>query len=66
MIKTDTTNPDYYKAKGLEAIDVIEAYDLGFCLGNAIKYLLRAGKKSSKGEDLSKAIWYIQRELNRD
>lgn len=66
MIKTDSTNPDYYKANGLEAIDVIEAYGLGFCLGNAIKYLLRAGKKSSKEEDLNKAIWYIQRELNKD
>lgn len=61
----DPTNPDYYKANGLEAIDIIEAYDLGFCLGNAIKYILRAGKKTNTIDDLNKAIWYLQREALR-
>lgn len=62
----DPTNPGYYKAKGLEAIDVIEAYNLGFCKGNAIKYILRAGKKSDEKEDLKKAIWYLQRRIDNE
>ncbi len=62
--KIDAINPGYYKSRGLEAIDIIEAYDLNFCVGNAIKYILRAGKKSNnKTEDLNKAIWYLQREV---
>ncbi len=46
-----------------EAIKVIEAWDLGFCLGNAVKYISRAGKKGSLVEDLKKARWYIDREI---
>ena len=46
-----------------EAIKVIEAWDLGFCLGNTVKYLSRAGKKGSRLEDLRKAAWYLQREI---
>lgn len=50
-----------------EAIKVIEAWELGFCLGNAVKYICRAGRKSeaTAKEDLEKAIWYIQREVQR-
>ena len=61
-------HPDHYQAKGMEAIDVIEAYNLNFSLGSAVKYILRAGKKphESSEEDLEKAIWYLQRELKRD
>ena len=46
-----------------EAIKVIEAWDLDFCLGNAVKYISRAGKKDSSKEleDLNKAIWYLKR-----
>lgn len=60
--------PDYYKAKGVETIDVIEAFDLNFNLGNVIKYVLRAGKKQSeeKGKDLNKALFYISREIKRE
>ena len=62
-----TINPDYYKSNGLEAIDIIEAYGLDFNRGNAIKYILRAGKKSNKkAEDLKKAIWYLQREVDKN
>ena len=46
-----------------EAIKVIEAHDLGFHLGNAIKYILRAGKKGDAIEDLRKAQWYLEREI---
>lgn len=47
-----------------EAIKVIEAWGLGFSLGNAVKYLSRAGKKGEKLEDLKKARWYIDREIS--
>jgi chromosome segregation ATPase len=48
----------------LEAIKVIEHYKLGFNLGNTVKYVLRAGKKGDRAEDLRKAAWYLARELN--
>jgi hypothetical protein len=49
-----------------EAIKVIEAWQLDFCLGNAVKYISRAGKKTaSPREDLEKAIWYLQRRLKQ-
>lgn len=56
-------NPTHYKRNGLEVITIIEAFDLGFRLGNSIKYILRAGKKNSKIEDLQKAEWYLRREI---
>jgi len=48
-----------------EAIKVIEAWDLGFHLGNAVKYIARAGKKdpAKEDEDIDKAIWYLQQYL---
>jgi hypothetical protein len=48
-----------------EAIKVIEAWELGFCLGNTVKYISRAGKKSkaTQLEDLKKAAWYLNREV---
>lgn len=59
-------HPAYYKTGGIEAIDVIEAWDLNFCLGNTIKYISRAGRKSDKIlEDLRKAAWYLNREIQR-
>lgn len=50
-----------------EAIKVIEAWGLGFCLGNAVKYISRAGKKdpTKEIEDLQKAAWYLNREIMR-
>ncbi len=42
MIK-DPVNPDYYK--GDDVMQIIERYNLGFCLGNTVKYILRSGKK---------------------
>ena len=50
-----------------EAIKVIEAWGLGFCLGNTVKYISRAGKKGAAIEDLKKARWYLDREIqNRE
>lgn len=55
-------HPEHYQANGMEAIDIIEAYNLGFHLGNAVKYILRAGRKSDNHiEDIKKAIWYLER-----
>ena len=50
-----------------EAIKVIEAWELGFRLGNVVKYLSRAGRKdpATELEDLKKALWYLQREIYR-
>ena len=48
---------------GIECIQITEHEN--FCLGNAIKYIWRAGRKSDAIEDLQKAIWYVQREINR-
>ena len=59
-------HPDHYQGNKFEVIDVIEDYDLGFSLGNAIKYILRSNKKGSAKQDLKKAIWYIQREIDRE
>ena len=48
-----------------EAIKVIEAWGLGFHLGNTIKYIARAGKKGCEVTDLEKAVWYLQRHIER-
>ncbi len=59
-------NPGHYHGKGcIQAIDVIEAFDLKYNLGNAEKYILRAGKKdgNSKIQDLKKAAFYLKREI---
>ena len=47
----------------VECIDVIEGLGLGYRLGNALKYLWRAGRKGSRVQDLRKAGWYIAREV---
>lgn len=57
-------NPKHYVRGNLQAIDVIEAYGLGFHLGNVVKYVLRAGHKGEKLEDLHKAMWYLRREID--
>lgn len=56
-------HPTYYNAGRIEVIDFIEDQNLGFHLGNAVKYICRAGKKDpdKTSEDLKKAIWYIER-----
>ena len=48
---------------GIECIEIAE--HLNFCVGNAIKYLWRAGLKGDAVEDLRKAAWYVQREIDR-
>ena len=67
MPNLEVDHPKHYRGdSGLEAIDVIEAWDLNFNLGNVVKYVCRAGikDKSDRQEDLEKAMWYLNRELN--
>ncbi len=63
----EVDHPAHYggEANPFEAIKVIEAWGLGFCLGNAVKYISRAGKKGDALTDLRKAAWYVQREIER-
>ena len=57
-------HPSHYQhSSGVEAIDICE--HLGFNLGNAYKYLARAGKKGDAATDLRKAAWYLRREADR-
>lgn len=57
-------HPSHYTSvvPGIECIQVVE--HLSFLRGNAIKYLWRAGAKGDVIEDLKKAVWYIEREIN--
>jgi len=65
--KPETVNhPAHYGGDTTyEAIKVIEAWELNFNTGNAVKYLSRAGKKGNAVEDLRKAAWYVNREIER-
>jgi hypothetical protein len=67
--KEKVNHPEHYggKENQYESIKVIEAWDLGFCLGNVVKYISRAGKKDKDREleDLQKARWYLDREINK-
>lgn len=58
-------HPSHYTDGKIEVIDFIEDKKLGFCLGNAVKYIARAGKKdpAKEIEDLKKAVWYIERRI---
>ena len=57
-------HPSHYNVDGYEVIDIIDAFGLNFNMGNALKYLLRADRKGNKEQDINKAIWYLQREIN--
>lgn len=60
-------HPSHYTDGSIEVIDYIEDKNLGFHLGNAVKYISRAGKKNPDKhvEDLEKARWYLDREIGR-
>ena len=64
---SDPINPAHYQgfSNGAQVIDITE--NLPYNAGNAIKYLARAGRKdpTKHVEDLKKALWYVQRELDR-
>ena len=66
QVKNDSVNhPKHYTdhPSGVECIQITE--HMGFCLGNAIKYIWRADLKNDAIEDLEKAKWYIERELKK-
>ena len=57
--------PEHYTFSHIEVIDAIEAWELGFRLANVIKYVARADRKGRPIEDLKKARWYLDREIQR-
>jgi hypothetical protein len=65
MSDEKVNHPAHYggEANPYEAIKVVEAWKLNFCLGNVVKYISRAGKKGDTLEDLKKARWYLDREI---
>lgn len=67
MKEEQVNHPEHYggEKNPYEAIKVIEAWDLGFCLGNTIKYIARAGKKDEIIQDLEKAKWYLDRRIQQ-
>ena len=66
-MQEQVNHPSHYGGKDnpYEAIKVIDAWNLDFCLGNVVKYISRAGKKgnNSKEQDLNKALWYLEHEI---
>ncbi len=58
-------SPPHYTAGGIETIDVIEAKELDFATGNAVKYILRHQFKGKPLEDLRKARWYLDRRIKQ-
>ena len=67
MGKEKVNHPDHYNNGEYEVMDVIEdaGFGEGFCLGNALKYILRAKHKENYVEDLKKAKWYIDYIIER-
>ena len=65
LTNTDALKPDYYQYRGGDVFDMAAHFQLNFPLGNALKYLLRAGHKdpAKKVEDLQKAIQCIERAI---
>lgn len=64
-IDDPVNHPAHYTDGSIEVIDFIEDKGLGFHLGNAVKYIARAGKKDPEKtvEDLKKAVWYLNRRI---
>ena len=61
----NVNNPEHYNIGDIEVIDFIDSWNLNFNLGNVIKYVVRCDYKDDKIEDLQKAIFYIEREIDR-
>ena len=57
-------HPSHYN-QGNETIEYIESWSMNYNTGNVIKYVTRAGYKDNQLEDLKKAMWYLQREIDR-
>ena len=64
---TDMVNsPPHYTTGGIETIDFIEAKELGYHLGNVVKYITRSDHKGNTLEDLKKAQWYLNRAIEAE
>jgi len=63
---SDISVPDHYRKGTIQPVEAIRDWELGFTLGNVVKYVSRAGKKESanRQDDLMKALWYLVYELN--
>ena len=66
MATTNSTGPRYYRRGSIQVWDFIRDQGLSFHLGNAIKYICRAGYKDDRVADLRKAIHYLQNELENE
>ena len=66
-MKDNVNHPSHYTDRKIEVISYIEDKNLNYHRGNAVKYISRAGKKNADKEieDLEKARWYINREIER-
>ncbi|MDK8693594.1 DUF3310 domain-containing protein [Corynebacterium sp. MSK158] len=66
MVAMDAINPTHYQgfSNGAQPIDIAE--HIGFNLGNTVKYCARAGRKDNRLQDLHKALYYLQREIQRE
>ena len=67
-MRLDPVNsPSHYTDGGIETVDFIEAKQLNWQRGNAVKYISRAGKKdpAKEIEDIRKAVWYLERDIAR-
>ena len=62
--ESKVNHPSHYN-KGIETIDYIESWSMNFNVGNVIKYVTRAGHKDNKLEDLQKAKWHLEREIEK-
>jgi len=60
---SEIDHPGHYRPGTYEAINVIEAWELDFHLGNVVKYVARAWLKGATVEDLKKARWYLDRKI---
>lgn len=63
MAHDPVNHPIHYTLGGVEVIDAIEAWQLGYHLGNVVKYVARARHKGRHSEDLKKARFYLDREI---
>ena len=64
-IVKEVNHPEHYTQGEIECIDYIEDKDMNYRIGNAIKYLTRYRDKGTPVKDLEKAIWYINREIDK-
>lgn len=62
----DMVNHPLHYQHGIEPIEFIESHNLNFNLGNVIKYVSRAPYKEAELEDLKKALWYLEREIEKN